>query len=236
MIAATSAVTIQARPGLQFSDDGIVWDNAYGLAMNSGATYATAAQWNFGDSFFDTFSNPGGALPPKLFVRFGILCSNSSGSSVQSAVARMRIDIAPQRQGTLVFPQVKVFADSTTHSFYPLSPPIPAEQVAEIRGTFEIIALSSDIYVRPAWQQCDNPRSFSAPPGWTSATEFESSAQNAVGLYYGGAFASISPTQQWVRFGLVAYTGGASTVNAAIATLRVLGRVFASEQGDRSHL
>ena len=224
LIAATTAVTFQGRPGVQFSDDGIVWSAAAGINMTSGATYATVNQWTFGDTFTNIFSGPGGiGVNPALFVRFGVMCSNSSGSSVQSGTARIRVDVAPQRQGTIVSPMTKVFTDSTTHSFYPLTGPIPSEQIAEMRSTLEITQISSDISERPAWQEGSNIRTF-ATPGWGSPTEFDT-AGTATGIYYGTTFASISPTAEYVRFGVVAYAAG-SNVNAALVTMRIDWRTY----------
>ena len=214
LIAATTGTTFQGRPGFQYSDDGIVWGSPNGININSGATYCTAGQWNFGDTYTDLYSG----YSPKLFIRFGMMCSNLSGSSTQSACARLRIDIAPQRQGTFVAPPTKVITDSTSHTFYPLGPAIPSEMVGEIRATLDAMAVSNDVTVVPAWQEGSNPRLYTGD-GWGSATEFGSS-RSTVGVTYGTTFSSVSLTKEFIRFGLVAYSGG-TNVNAALAALRI---------------
>lgn len=80
--ASSGALTI--RPALQMSNDGVTWDTAVAIGTDT----LTADGTNYADSYEDMSST----TQAKLYVRFGIQATNSSGTALEMGRATLRID------------------------------------------------------------------------------------------------------------------------------------------------
>lgn len=76
---------LSCRAAFQYSDDLDTWDTAEGFGP---ATSATEGH-HYGTSFTDLTT---GAWTRRLFVRFGFICKNDTGTQMEFAQARLRID------------------------------------------------------------------------------------------------------------------------------------------------
>jgi hypothetical protein len=77
---------IEIRPALRYSDDGFTWNTAKEIV----ATYRTTNGTDVGTSYVDITGLAG--TTPHAFVQFGVVAANTSGSSVNIALAEIRIE------------------------------------------------------------------------------------------------------------------------------------------------
>lgn len=210
---------LKAKPAVQFSNDGINWtDTPAPVNLSAGSPYATTTGWTFGDGAWTSVASLGSNR--RLFIRFGVLTLNTSGSLWEGAQADLWIQVKPLTANSVTVGPSRVYCNSTTALFIPLSGPIAAEDVAELRATVELAsAAGSTLGVKAAWQEANEP---SVPADWTTTTGFGTERTTGDGITWALDFSAIGTvTKRFLRFGVLVRNTSSATIQACQATLRV---------------
>lgn len=204
---------IKARPGYQYSEDGLTWFSPIGVAMTSGSSYKTTADWTYGDTVVALESGQA----PLQYIRFGVLSLNTSGSLVQAAQAQLATELRVVPGGTVDVPMfvAKTRGHTTNEVFTPGAVVMPTIGITRIRAVeVELRGGSGDIAVQPAYELSND--------GLTWSDQDELGAYvTAEGYDYNTTFLTASFTKQFIRFGVRAKNISGSTIAACQARLRI---------------
>lgn len=185
-----------AQPAWQLSEDGLVWGTVATKAIQTGASYATAAGWTW--SNFSTYE-PIVEAPStvRAFVRFGVMTLTSVKTDTQGAMARLAVMYRPTQPGSVEVPVTRVWTLNTT-DFVALTGPIDAANIANVRVQLQLNTIGPGVTVQAGWQSANEPEE---PADW-SAVSLLGSAQTTDGLFANGLFTAITPTGRFLRFGV----------------------------------
>lgn len=214
---------IKVRPGLQFSVDGVNWSDSPVGVYFTGTSYTTAVGWTFDDGSWKTIAS---LATQRLFVRFGLMAANVSGTTTEGVQARLIVQIKPQVATTITAGPVRAWCYNTANGskvFIPMTGWVPAEQCATVRGTIEMAATSGNVGAYCCWQQANEP---SVPSDWSGGTYTEQfgTEQTSNGISFGTTFAAppgTSVTKKYLRFGVIVRNTSANAIEACQATIRV---------------
>lgn len=121
--AATPNLT--TRVGYQMSDDGVTWS----ATVTGIGSWSATAGWVYNDDAAVAVTTD-----QRLFVPFGLLGANSSGTLIEQGLGRLSIDVRPVVGRTLAVEGAKVFTNGSTLTtgrvFHRLVGPVPLEEMA----------------------------------------------------------------------------------------------------------
>lgn len=200
--------TLAYAPGVQFSNDGITWEDPAFLKTGTAGTYApswstaTIANIDFVDLVDDFAMNADDNPEEKVFVRFGVWTKNNSGSLVNSAQLNLNVTGKPLNGGT-----VTSFAMATPTGgdnsgtpvplFTPLSGPIATAAMGAVRVSFEMTGSPSGVTSRPGYQLSDDGVT------WAAAQTLGSATRTADGIEFDSSWHTPSlVSSSFVRFGM----------------------------------
>lgn len=81
----SSSGNCSLRAALQYSNDAQSWDTE----AEFGASYSATEGWTYGTSFTDV---TGGTPTRRIWVRFGLVAKNASGTSIEFCRAKLQLD------------------------------------------------------------------------------------------------------------------------------------------------
>lgn len=190
---------LNVQPAYQFSDDGVDWSGpVYKKSMTTGSATKTTEEWTWGDQP-TYFTLPGAGETGAAFVRFGVIASTTATKDAEYAEARIYVAWRTVDGNSLECPPTRVWT-SNPNAFIALTGPLPAGDVAEARAELELSGIATGITVKPAFQQVDDP-GVDTDWGTAGTTEF-GSPHTTNGLFPAAAFSALTPTRQYVRFGV----------------------------------
>ena len=225
--------------GAQYSNDGINWGTAE-TELGILAQYNGTAAWvsTIGRNEVGVPADlPGGfqrrndstsgtALANnRLFVRFGVFVRNQSGvTGIRSGTVALGVITRTLEAGTVAGGPVLCMSGGKPSSLQvsidtPLTPAIPAENVAEFRATLDIVANLGVEITLVQFESDDNAQTWTVHAMQASPTVY-----SAEGLTYPTAFVALNTalTKPQVRFGVRVINDGSQTdYLSAVVSLRV---------------
>lgn len=81
----SSSGNCSVRAALQYSDDAQSWDTESEL----GPAFSASEGWSYGTSFTDVTT---GSPTRKIWIRFGLVAKNASGTSIEFCRAKLQLD------------------------------------------------------------------------------------------------------------------------------------------------
>jgi hypothetical protein len=202
---ATPNLTV--RVGYQMSDDGVTWS----ATVTGIGSWSTTAGWVHNDDAAVAVTTD-----QRLFVRFGLLGANGSGTLIEQGLARLSIDVRPVVGRTLAVEGAKVFTNGSTTTggrvFHPLVGPLPLEDVADHRATIRIESSTGALSAIPAFQLSDDGITWYDGAGGAANTFGTFGTERTTeGTTYGTTFAAASAAdgskRRRVRYGVATRNG-----------------------------
>jgi hypothetical protein len=206
---------LKVRGGIDFSSDGVNFPSA---SKELGTTYFNSVGWNHGTVWHDVWALTG--VTRQLFARIGVQTLTNSGTRTEGAQLRLLVEGKPFWSETMTFGPRKVHTrGSTTALFCPMSEPIQATRIRELRATVDRSTSSGAFSTQPGWQETDTPED---PSSWSAVTLF-GSATTADGYSPGTDFTTITLTKRYLRFGMSSFNPApiGTTYEAGVVALRV---------------
>ena len=213
--ASSSMANPFAKPGVQFSNDGVTWDAAEAYGYSNAALPQNDWDWTSFDSSVPF--GPSGATV-KLFVRFGLFAEAYTGQLAGVAQAEMIVDVEHVTAATYMGGPKMVASseDGATASptFWPLTEWVPSTDIESVRQSMDIQSVSdaAGLEVAAGFQTANDRTD---PATWTATVI--GPAYLKFGLpYFGTAYQNVnggaSPDEAWIRFGVFAQdTGSGAT-------------------------
>ena len=209
---------VKLIPALQYSSDGVTWDYSETATLDNGQAWVTVDK-NDGTIDFDSWiACPGDwttsadSTPTEaLFVRFGVLAINTTGTKYNSCAARMTPSPKGAPAGSIVGGPVAVLTGGgAAESFSPVCGPSTTDALSKVRATWSNDGNSGDVETRPAYQLSNDGVTWD-----TAAALGTYSAKTANGTSYAEGVdmdvSTLFENRRLVRFGVLARNTGSGT-------------------------
>jgi hypothetical protein len=171
-------------------------------------------------------------MPPsgqadRLFVRFGLLTTNSGGTATECHSAKMVVDLAPVRGArTLTTDTVLCMSPRTGAGvgagvFRPMTEALSTDGITHARATWSLQGETGFIVTRAWFQTSEDGVT------WTSGDSLSTTSQNNDGWKYNTTWTDLttlglSADDRFIRFGIrTARPGGNNTQQMGQCTLRI---------------
>lgn len=190
---------IDVQPAYEFSDDGVDWSGTvYKKNMTVVAAKTRAPEWTWGDqTTWFTIPDTGVGETGGAYVRFGVNATTPATAGMRYGLGRIQIGWRSVHGRSIACAPVRVWT-SNADTFVPLTGPVAASDVAEVRAELELSGIVSGITVQPGWQQVNDP---GVDTDWGTPTVF-GTPRTTNAFFAATAFAAAAPTKRSVRFGL----------------------------------
>jgi len=202
---------VKTQPGIQYSADGVTWDAPVALDASDSGLWRTGTSGSGDPEYYVGVDCPdgfGGMSPPteRLFARLGLFTINVSGTKAEAGQARMRIDLAPVRGGTVTAgPVATGTGGGAVELFTPMTEGLETVNLRQIRMSWEMLANTGDATTRPGYQQSEDGVT------WGSVSDLGLTARTGDGITYGTGWenAPFGPLK-FTRLGIIGVNGAGS--------------------------
>ncbi len=200
---------------MQYSNDGVNWDSAVGLG-----SWSTSG-WEYPTTWEDM---PPSGQADRLFVRFGLLTTNSGGTVTECHSAKMVVDIAPVRGArtitadTVLCMSPKTGAGGGAGANRPMTDAISTDGIEKARATWNLQGETGSIVTR-AWFQTSEDG-----VDWNGGQSLSATSLNNDGWKYNTTWTdlNLSADDRFIRFCIrTARPGGNNTQQMGQCTLRI---------------
>lgn len=226
-------------PGLQYSDDGIVWTEEPGMPAALAVSEDPDLNWIMpgdppdGPTTDRTISDAWVSVPSglktrdeetlednRLFVRGGVFALNKGGESgVRGGMVAMSIEVEPQLFGVVTGGPVRCLSGGGANALFTgLTPAIRMAQVGQIRVALEVEDIDA-VTVAVSYQTSDDGVIWDT----TVHAILDTPTSSANGIIYPTEFVPWEDTARFARVGaLVTNTSsGDAEIRSAIVSMRV---------------